>query len=316
MFSGTDANFTISRCIINCPLATAFSFTGTVVNTKAFLFNEVTVVSCAKIGTFTNLANALFVIGQFFSATDGITYAGTALIAATVEQVLFISTSVSFIGVDLGTATINNIELDNLIVIAPSGAIGVSGLTASANVPAGFLGMLANSSFSGGMTTPISGITTTDFRWTFLGNTGIADTIQDALLSFNGNSTETVIATQDVPVIVNATWTQVLASIFTTTTAGRATSDSERDLNGVPIDVAVGLLSAGGGTIDVTVYLAKNGSVITASATTISISGTNQAFVSIPWQDTIAENDFYEVFVENNTNTTNIIVESAKLRIR
>jgi hypothetical protein len=275
-------------------------------------------VACNKIGTFTGMANAIFLTGAVFSANDGITYAGTNLLAATVDRMFFGSTSASSIAVDLGTATIQNPEFTNLIVVAPAGAKGISGATASANVPTGSIGMVANSSFSGGMadSDAISGIAVTDFRWTFRDNTPIPDTVQDALLSFNGSSTETVIATQDVPVIVNATWTCIRESIFTCTTGGRATSDSERDLTGVPIDVAVGLLSAGGGTISVTVYLAKAGSVITASATSISISGSNQAFVSIPWQETIQEDDFYEVFVENNTNTTNIIVESGKLRIR
>ena len=81
--------------------------------------------------------------------------------------------------------------------------------------------------------------------------------------------------------------------------------------------IAIGLLSAGGGAITVSVYLAENGSVITASKTSIDISGTSQAFISIPWQiSTVSETDYYEVWVENNTNTTNIIVESCKLRIR
>jgi hypothetical protein len=316
MFSGTNISFAIRSCQITCPAATAFAFTDTVVNAQTFRFQDVSLVACNKIGTFTGLANAIFLTGAVFSANDGITYAGTGLLAATIDRMFLGSTSASSIAVDLGTATIQNPEFTNLIVVAPSGAIGISGTTASANVPTGSIGMVANSSFSGGMTAPISGIAVTDFRWTFSDNTPIPDTVQDALLSFNGSSTETVISTQDVPVIVNATWVCIRESIFTCTTGGRATSDSERDLTGVPIDVAVGLLSAGGGTIAVTVYLAKNGSVITASATSISISGSNQAFVSIPWQETIQEDDFYEVFVENNTNTTNIIVESGKLRIR
>ena len=99
------------------------------------------------------------------------------------------------------------------------------------------------------------------------------------------------------------------------TTAGRMALLSEQDVNG-PVDVSVGLVSAGGGSIDVSVYLALNGSVISNSQTSISISGSSQAYVSIPWQLTLSENDYLEVFVENNTNTTNIIVESAKFRFK
>ena len=315
MFSGTDAAFTLSDARINCPSAEAFTFTDTVVNVKAFKFENAQIVSCNKVGTFTGMINAEFLNSAALSTNDGVTYAGTSLVAATIDRMFFVSTSASFIGVDLGVATIQNIEFNNMIMQAPASAIGISGAASSANVVADFLAMVSNCSFSGGMT-DLSGISTDDFRWRFTNNSPTSDTIEDALLSFNGNTTETVISASNTPVIVNATWVIVRQSIFTCTTGGRATSDSERDLSGAPIDVAVGIISAGGGAIDVTVYLAKNGSVITASATSISISGSNQAFVSIPWQDSISEDDFYEVFVENNTNTTNIIVESAKLRLR
>lgn len=315
MFSGTNVNFIVSNARINCPSAEAFTLTDTVVNAKVFIFENAQIISCNKIGTFTGMANAEFLNAASFAGNDGITFAGTNLVAATIDRMFFVSASASFVGVDLGTATIQNIEFNNMIMQAPASAIGVSGATGSANVPTGFLAMITNSSFSGGMT-DISGVAIDDFRFSFVNNTPTADTVNDALLSFNGSATETVISASNTPVIVNATWTCVRQSIFTCTTGGRATSDSERDLTGVPIDIAVGLISAGGGAIDVSVYLAKNGSVITGSATSISISGANQAFVSIPWQDSVSEDDFYEVFVENNTNTTNIIVESGKLRIR
>ena len=315
MFSGTNVSFDIRACRITCPSAKVFDFTDTVVNTKVFRSEEVTILSCNEVGTFTGLINTSLINGAVFLCNQGVDYSGANLRGISIDNFLFASTSASFVAVDFGTATIENIQLNNLVVIAPAGAVGISGAASSANVPTGFLAMITNSSFSGGMT-DLSGIAVTDFRFLFQNNTPTADTVHDALLSFNGNATETVISASNTPVIVNATWTIVRQSIFTCTTAGRATSDSERDLNGVPIDIAVGVISAGGGGIDVTVYLAKNGSVVTASATSISISGSSQAFVSVPWQDSVSEDDFYEVFVENNTNTTNIIVESAKLRLR
>lgn len=319
MFSGTNVQFIITDCAINCPSAQAFAFTDTVVNTKVFKFQNTTLVSCAKIGTITGMANGLFLDGNVQSAADGITYAGT-VIAATMDRMFLGSTSASFIGIDLGTAVIQNPEFTNLIVVAPSGAIGISGATASANVPTGFIGMVANSSFSGGMTSPISGIAVTDFRWTFSDNTPIPDTVADFLLSFNGSTTETTIGVgsgdDGNPIVVNATWTCVRQSLFSCTAGGKATSLSERDIAGFPIDTVLGLISAGGGAIKVTVYIAKDGSVIADSATSINISGSNQALVPIPWQDTVEKDSEYEVYIENNTNTVNIIVESGKLRGR
>ena len=315
MFSGTDVHFTITNCAINCASAQAFAFTDTVGNQKVFKYNNVTIVSCTKIGTFTGMGNALFLTGQAPNADDGITYTGTNLLAATVDKMFIASTSASFIGIDFGTATVKNLELNNLIMEAPASAVGISGATGSANVVSGFLGMVSNSSFSGGMT-DLAGIATTDFKWRFTDNTPTADTVEDFLLSFNGSSTETTISVVDTPVIVNATWTCVRASLFGCTAGGRVTSLSERNITGFPIGIVLGLISAGGGSIKVTVYLAKNGSVIAGSATSINISGSNQALVPIPWQDTVEKDDFYEVYIENNTNTVNIIVESGKLRGR
>lgn len=316
MFSGTNTSFTIIAASVNCPSATAFEFTDTVVNTKLFKMQDSTLVSCNKIGTFTGMINAIFLTSASPNSNQGVTYSGTGLLAATMDRMFFGSGSAGFIAVDLGAATIQNPEFTNLIVQAPAGAIGVKGATGSANIPTGFLGMIANSSFSGGMTTPTSGISVDDFRWAFMDNNLIPDTVHDALLSFNGSTTETVISTINTPVIVNATWTCIRESIFDCTAGGKVTSLSERDLNGVPIDVNVGIISAGGGSITVTVYLAKNGSIIADSALPLTVSGSTQAIFPIPWQDTVSEGDFYEIFVENNTNTVNIIVESGKLRIR
>ena len=317
MFTGVDVNFVIRDLTVSCSSAKVFDFTDSVGSVKDFECVNVRALACTSIGSFDDYLVVQFMNSGFISTGSGIDYSGGNYRVVSFNDAVFISTSATFKAIDLGSATIDNFEINNIAVIAPSGAYGISGLASSGNINSGFVATVFGSSFSGGMTTPLENITVNDIRWDFKGNNGVADTITDALLSFNGNATETVITTQNVPVIVNATWTVVICSKFTCTTGGRSTSNSEGDLGGVPITFAVGLISAGGGAIDVSVYLAENGSVITASKTTISISGANQAFVSIPWQiSTISENDYYEVWVENNTNTTNIIVESAKLRIR
>ena len=315
MFTGSDASFSISQCTLTCATASEiFDFSETGSSSKLVVMDTVTATSAVKWGTFDKMLAVQVVNCNCQSIEDGITITGNQTILLDLDKFALASTSATFIGLDLGTAIITTIELSNVINIAPAGGIGISGAASSANVATNFLALVSTSAFSGGMAA-LSGITNEDVRWRFALNTPIADTIEDALLSFNGSSTETVISIINTPVIVNATWTCVRESLFSCTTGGRVTSLSERDIT-LPIDLAVGLISAGGGAIDVTVYLALNGSVITASATSISISGSNQAFVSIPWQEVLSENDFNEIYIENNTNTTNIIVESGKLRAR
>ena len=138
--------------------------------------------------------------------------------------------------------------------------------------------------------------------------------MSDSLLGFNGNVTETVIGTINTPVIVNATWVLEDASKFTNTTGGRATYNGERGVR-LPADVSVGVIASGGGANDITIYLALNGSVISNTGRTIAVSGSSPLTLSIPWQLTLTEDDYLEVYIENNTGTTNLVVEYATLRI-
>jgi hypothetical protein len=314
MFVWTDADFIIRNCRLDHPSAQGYSMTDSVGGTYTFLSDNVRHLSGTKFGTFNDPAIVLIQVGAAFNMNDGASFTGSNIAINSWDKFGFTSSSATFKGIDLGTSIAQTTEFRDFNASAPAGAYGISGAASNANIPSGKIAMVTACEFSGGMT-DLENITVDDIRWSFRGNSPTQDTFPDALLSFNGNATETVISASNTPVIVNATWTVVSTSHFTGTTGGRATYNGVKDLPS-PIDVSVGLISSGGGAIDVTVYLAKNGSVITNSAASISISGSNQAYVSVPWQESITTSDYYEIYVENNTNTTNIIVESAKLRIR
>ena len=315
MFSGTDVDFYIHEARIDPGITNeAYNFTDTIGGQKKFLHFLVQVNNCARFGTFTDMLNVQIENSNSPNANDGVVFSGTSGVIFSFTKFALTSTSSSFKGVDLGTATATIIEFSNLFFVAPSGAFGVSGLANNGNVPTGRLAMVANCEFLGGMT-DLENITSDDTRWLFSNNNPTKDTFPDALLSFRANVTETVISAANTPVIVNATWVENQVSQFTTTSAGRATYQGEKALP-APIDVSAGLISSGGGSIDVTLYLALNGTVISASGVQNSISGSDAQTVSIPWQTTLNEDDYIEVFVENNTNTTNIIVEYCTLRIR
>lgn len=309
-----DANvlFQLADIGIACPLANLFAFNGA----TALDISNTAVFQLQSIGTFVAGTVSSIVIDNFavLPAGNGFDFTGNWNLLS-MMRITDNATSASHKFLDLGTATFDDFNVSRCNPTGPVGSVFIDGATASANINAERLAVVIGCTVSGGMT-DLVGVTNTDVRWDFDKNSPTADTVEDALLSFNGSSTETVISTINTPVKVTAAWTCIRESKFTCDTTGRITSNSERDLNGVPIDVNVGLVSSGGGSINVTVYLAKNGTAITASATTVEISGSNQALVSIPWQDAISENDFYEIFIENNSNTTNIIVESGKLRLR
>ena len=143
-----------------------------------------------------------------------------------------------------------------------------------------------------------------------IANTFIKDTNPDALSSFIGNVTETVIATTSVPVKINATWVPVNSSLFTMDATGRSTYTGLKEIS-LPIDGSVTAKMASGGTNDVAFLVAINGSVITASAVPSQLNSSTAENTGLIWQHAFVTGDFVEFFVRNDSGTTNIVVSSA-----
>jgi uncharacterized protein YaaN involved in tellurite resistance len=136
------------------------------------------------------------------------------------------------------------------------------------------------------------------------------------LASVLANSTETTISTIDTPVVATFTATDELSQNVTISTAGRITYDGTvaRPLS---VDINTTIITASGSAIDVTVYLAKNGSVIANSARqSIGAGATDPVNTTTSWLLSMATNDYLEIWIENNTDTTNLILQDAVLRVR
>ena len=312
-FTGVDVNCLISYIAINAPSAKLFDISSPT-SGKTFGLDVVTVVACDSVGDFNDLRSLNVDNLGVFSANDGITVSGTSNWSVfSLTKTRIESTSATFAGIDFTTSTHKTLEIIDPIIRAPSGAVGITGLASSGNITANEVATVTSGEFTGGLT-PLSTISSDDVRWEFQGNAGITDSLSDALIGFNGNTTETVISTINTPVVTNAVWAEEAARRFTSTSGGRLTYDSEQTKH-FPVDVAVGVISVGGGSTDITTYLALNGSVIANSGRTVNASGSKPRTLSIPWQLDLSENDYLEVFVENNSGTNNIIVENAILRI-
>jgi hypothetical protein len=314
MFTGTDATFTIREIQIDHPNAQGFSFTDTVGGNFLFINEKVRTVSGTKYGTFDNMQTVLIEGSSALSMGDGISFVGASWIVMSIDKFFIGTASAAFIGVDLGTATSSTIEFTNLIVNGPVGAFGISGLANSGNVPVGRLAMVNASEFGGGLT-PLQNITNKDVRWLFNGNSPIGDTIEDSLLSLNNNATETVIAVVNTPVKVAGTFVTERESLFTSDASGTVTYIGERDVV-IPVDIAATLRSASGTNKDVTLYLALNGTVIANSAKGNRVGVTDPRSISVPWQLSLSENDFLDIFAENNSDAINLVIIDAVLRVR
>jgi hypothetical protein len=315
---GTGVLFEIRNLGIVAPAANIFDYNGA----GSLNMSGVAIFQCLDIGDFVAGTFSSVIFDNFATlnvAGNGFSFTGAFELLSAARGSIS-TTSATHTVFDLGTSTFNSINIERVDGFGPLGSVGISGAAASANLTSGRVGRITDCALNGTLMTPLSTIASSDIRWCMSNNADIPDSIEDALLSFNGNVTETTIGVGDGdngnPKLITATWTCIRESKATCSTAGRVTSDSEQILAGVPLDATVGLISSGGGAIDVTVYLAKNGTAISESATTVAISGSNQQLVHIPWQDQVDLNDYYEIFIENNTNTTNIICESGKLRFR
>jgi len=136
--------------------------------------------------------------------------------------------------------------------------------------------------------------------------TSIADQIYSQV-TMQGNSTATTIGTQGTAVKVAGTWVVQTESNFTGNTTGRLTyTGSTTEV--VSANVSITFSHAGSGTDNLAVYIAKNGSVLTASKLTRAVTGSAIGNVGTFFNVSMAASDYLEVFVANDSDTSDITV--------
>jgi len=313
MFDITDANFTIQDIQIDAPNASqVYSFVDTTGAVFAFVHKSVSVVSCNKMGTINNAISFTSRSSQCLDCGDGFSIVGSGIILVSIVELGLISSSGGFKGVDYGTSVPQLIENRDISCIAPPGAFGISGLANNGNVPTGSIAEVTGCTFQGGMT-DLENITNKDIRWQFTNNFPTSDTMHDYLISLVANVTETVISASSTPVKIAGTWTIENSSLFTTDTTGRATYIGERDIT-IPVDINITASSASGTNKSIKQYIALNGTVITNSGKANKVGVTDPRNTTLIWQQTLSTNDFIEGFMENNSDTINLIADDATSR--
>ena len=314
MLQGADANATIDDITLSCANSDVYSWIDTGGGGNSIvIISDVLVVACKAVGTFDDI-NTLVVNGAtVVSCTDGIAILGNSMSGLRLTSLAMLSTDTGYIGLDVTGATIQTVNVDGVILAGGAGSIGIKGDAASANIVADFIANVSNVQFKG-VTTPLSGISVDDFRWNFQGNGEVADTMPDALVSLTANATATTLSV-GVPTLVAGTWSLERSSQYTTTTAGRATYNGERNLV-TPIDASVVIDPASGTNKSIRVFIAVNGSVITNSGMSVNISSGDPKEITVPWQVNLSTTDFIEVFIENETDSVDCTVSDATLRLR
>ena len=136
-----------------------------------------------------------------------------------------------------------------------------------------------------------------------------ADTLIGGLGSLQGNSTATTIAGAGTAVLVAGTWTAQKTSTVTPSTAGRLTYSGGTSID-INFDATISIKTASASAQTVSVYLARNGVKIDASRVT-AVLGTADQNIALTWTYAAATNDYFEIFIANDTSTDNLVATNA-----
>ncbi len=310
MMTFSDVTCRVERLTISCANGRVFNYSSTLAN--IFRVNDVSITSCDRVGLFDGTGSIVRFtnVSPAAMATSGLTFVGSWKSALFEVSVANVNGGSMF---DLGAATFDAFYADTFLATIASGATFLSGAVSSANITAGGIGSLLNNRFSGAGAI-LSGVTSGDALWEYRGNDDIADTRPDGLISMQGNATATVIASSGVAVLVAGTWVVELVSQATGTTAGRVTYNGGKTAR-LPITSSVSVAPVSGTNLELSAYIAINGTIVANSKRTATASSGQPSSITIPWQADFQTGDYVEVFVANEDTTADIIVSSAVHRV-
>lgn len=261
-------------------------------------FNNVT-----EIGEIGTVDNFIYSFGAFLNS-QGLTFTGTVGTVGIANSLLQGDGTADSILEITSTATITRrfrVIYSSVIAYADTTAITVSS-SATISVE-GFI--LDTVNFSGG-STYVSGITSGDNKSRWSECRGIDNSSALSNYYMTGNATATTITTTGAAVKVAGTTTSAAITQKFTNTDNRSayTGAILRDFK-----VTVVLSANSGNNNEVGIYISKNGSLITESEVYITTNAGGRAEGGVA-QTIVAldQDDYIEVFVENDTSTSDITV--------
>lgn len=134
------------------------------------------------------------------------------------------------------------------------------------------------------------------------------------LLWMAGNATATAIAAIDTPVLVAGSWVVGGTSLFTGTTGGRLTYTGTDDVV-VMVNAVVDIEPASGTAKGLTTKVYINGAATSSGRKVFADTALAQN-AAVLWQATLSTNDYIELYVENNTDTIDVLVSGAVMVVK
>lgn len=268
----------------------------------------VNLIGTSDIGTIANYGN--FVVNSMaFLESSGLVFDGT-MGTVSFANTLFVGTSAGSVLEFPSTAVIERrFRVIYSAISVPAGGTGFD-VSTSATIPVeGYILDTCNFSGSG---TYLSGVDYTLNEARFIQNRGIVNTSVVTGFYMQGNATTTVITATGTPVkVLGATTESLISQKFDNTTSNRALYQGAIPRN---FKVTVVASMSSGNNNDVGVFIAKNGTVIPDSESRITTdSGGRLENGYTQSLSALSDSDYLEVFVDNNTSTSNILVENLNL---
>ena len=314
LFTGNDVSLTIEKITLSAPSGSCWNITDTTGAAIFKVFNA-SVINAKTVGSIGGSSFGAVQINDCLLSEiqdDGIVFSGNINALLGITNIALIQSGAVY---NLDDAEFNTINIDgNLAVLQGASSYFMAGLTASANIKGTGLGSVINTRIRGAGT-PLLNITPDDASWTFAFNDDIRDTRTDAMASLQNNAEETTISAANAIVKANTlnTWVDEGTSQFTVDNTGRATFDGTKPTR-LPITIAATVEMASVGDRLVATYVAINGVAELKSVAPMTASDDGQRMVTI-WQHTFTPGDYVELYVANLTDSTNMTVTDAVLRI-
>ena len=307
MFTSLNESWTLKNITITFASGTFINFDGTGIEILQILNCR---LNGATLGTIDDFAGIHIDDTQFTISTDGFLFGGANGVILAEANLGSIDAGTFY---DLGAATFAGFSVTDAFVTLNGSSIFLDGAASSANINAGSLGSVHNCRFFGAGT-PLQTITENDLLWQFFLNDDIDDTEKSALASQAGNVTETVIAVATTPVKLAGSWNDEHSPQFDIDATGKITY---KGLKTIHVDITMSFTGApvSGSNKSIVFYAAKGGSVITNSGAANNLSAGDPSRSTVIWHTTLATDEYIEAFVANDTDTINMLITDAVLRV-
>lgn len=283
--------------------------------TSAFVWNGSTCV-CSSIGTMS--ADVIFWNGiQIQDFTEGLTFEGTDISSVTLSSFnIKPAGSGTFNIFDMGTATSEIWSYrDAVIDFGASTQTFLAGLSNGGNITSGGSALVASVRFIGASGSPSdNNVGPADtYKWRWDGTVSGPQTIVDAHLYItSANEATTTISGTGIgnEVLVAGTWSTESATLISTTTGGRITYLPEESRS-LPLVCSCRIEPVSGSNKSFELYYKVNGTtLITGSRCRVRASSGTPQNCTVVGQYAFNQNDYVELYIVAQTDTTDVIVRS------